>query len=177
MALPATPATQAASATIASATLNNHRDNLNYLLAPPHCELRQTVAQSITTGTWTDITFDTEDVDSDGGHSTVTNTARYMATTAGWYLVSGAIDWAANASVVRRGARWAVNGTVINGSENVGPGSASQVCTAVARTIKVFLNGTTDYVTLQGFQDTGSSLNTAVAVGQQPTMSVLWVSS
>lgn len=53
-------------------------------------QAHQSVAQSIANATDVAITFPTEDVDTDGGHSTSSNTSRYTAQTSGQYWVSGA---------------------------------------------------------------------------------------
>ena len=44
-----------------------------------------------------------------------------------------------------------------------------------ARTKHIQLNGTTDYVTLQGYQASGGSLNTSASASDAPSMCVRWV--
>lgn len=156
----------------------NIRDAGNFWLARPLAILRQTVAQSIPNAAWTDITMDTEDIDRDGGHSTVTNTARYTSPTAGYLMLSGGVSYAANATGYR-GARFALNATQTNYSAVVlmTVTVAATVTDVPARTIIQPVNGTTDYVTVQGVQNSGGALNTAVSAGDQPYMTVLWVST
>lgn len=87
--LPAAPASQVAAQPIPAATLNSYRDNLNFLLNPPRWRLRQVAGagQTLAIATYTSITMDVEDKDTDGVH-TGTN-AIVTIVTPGVYL----IDW------------------------------------------------------------------------------------
>ncbi|MBF6049812.1 hypothetical protein GO001_32300 [Streptomyces sp. NRRL B-1677] len=85
-----------------------------YLTAPPVFSAYQTTAQSISNPTFTSFTLDTEVVDSDGGHSTVTNTSRYTATVPGTYLVIGTAGWSGAATGYRR-CRITLNGSAVPG--------------------------------------------------------------
>jgi len=161
---------------VASYFNSNIRDAGNFWLARPLCILRQTSAQTLTTATWTDLLMDTEDIDRDGGHSTVTNPARYTSPTAGYLLLGGGAGFAANATG-QRGVRWALNGTTINGTQVFISAVAAQVLTLANRAIFQAVNGTTDYVTNQGHQTSGGNLNTAVTTDQQPSFHILWVST
>ncbi|MFD9949814.1 hypothetical protein ACFWYW_55905 [Nonomuraea sp. NPDC059023] len=69
------------------------RDGLNFLLSPPLAVLRKSGNQSIPQSASTEVTWDVEDIDRDGGHSTVSNTSRYTSQTAGWYNFSTVIGW------------------------------------------------------------------------------------
>lgn len=153
---------------VTAAQLNsNLRDAVNFLLTPPLAVLRQTVAQSLATGTFNPITFDTEDFDRDNGHSTVSNTSRYTAQTPGWYEPEGIFAVAPNATN-RRIAKWVVNGTPANAAR-VDIVTVTQPAGATfsmnAPTRRLFLN-TNDYLELYGWQDGAASLNTLVA-GEQ----------
>jgi hypothetical protein len=167
------PRTWTAGELVTAAYMNGLRDALNFLLNPPVGEFQQTVAQSVATGSWTDLTFDGETIDSDNAHSTVTNTPRYTVQTPGMFQFSGGGSWALNASAVRRGARWSLNGAAVTQGDTVGPGVVNLSSNVVARTIKLLLV-VGDFVTLQGFQDTGGALLTQVA-GSQSSMSVVWM--
>jgi hypothetical protein len=164
-----------AGAVLTAAQLNtNVRDSGNFWLARPIAVLLQTLGQAISNNTWTDIPLDSELIDSDGGHSTVTNTARYTPQTAGWFLFSGGVSFASNATGVR-GVRWSFTGTAVNGSQALVNSLSGQVTSTVARTQLIAANGSTDYVTIQGFQTSGGSLNSSAATTEQPDMSVLWI--
>lgn len=158
--------------------LNLLRDCLRFCLSPPIAELRQTVLQTLTTATATAITFTTEDVDTDvdgvGGHDNVTNNTRFTARYAGWYLVSGGVVYAVNATGPRY-AWWRVNGTDVNGSTGVMNAFASNFISVQARTKLLYLN-INDYVELIGYHEAGSNLDTAVSARNQSTMSVGFVS-
>src|SRR5690348_12981216 len=75
----------------------------DFLTAPPVFSGYATTAQSIpNANAMTALNFDTEVLDSDGGHSTVTNTSRYTATVPGTYLVFGFVGWANTSGGDRR---------------------------------------------------------------------------
>lgn len=155
--------------------LNANAARLDFLEDVPRAQLRQTVGQSIANGTFVPLTFTTEDYDSANGHSTSSNTSRYTATVAGRYELSGCVTWAANATG-QRAAQWFKNGTVINASQVGYPASAATERQYPARTMTVFLNGTTDYVELAGYQDSGGALSTSVAFAWvQSIMVVKWI--
>lgn len=148
------------------------------------CRMRQTVAQSlIASATWTAITYDTEDVDYDNGHSTVTSTSRYTAQTAGWHLVGGVLPWTGNATGGRFAAL-AVNGSggasltgVVNSSEvgfATAPNSGNLILTIP--TMLVYLNAA-DYVEMYGLQTSGGGLQPLVSSAIEPMLSVSWQSN
>lgn len=178
MAVPV-PHTWTAGDDATSAAMQTLTDAILYLLGSatsggakrPFAQPRQSVAQSLpTTAVWTALTFDAEDVDYDNGHSTVTNTDRYTALTTGWHIVSGGVAFAANA-VGRRGIRYTVNGTVVNGSGVVLPTTAALVCAVPGREMAILLN-VNDILRVEGMQESGGALNTAVAAEQQPHLLV-----
>ena len=80
-----------------------------------------TTTQSISSTTQTIVTWDLEVYDTDGYHSTSTNTGRITIPTgkAGYYLVHVAIQYAANATAGHRTVYLVKNGTVfLNGGES-----------------------------------------------------------
>ncbi len=152
-------------------------DPVLFLLKRPMARLRQIVAQSLTNGTFTAITFTTHDVDQDWaggtGHSDSSNTSRYTANYAGWYMLTGGISYAVSATGVR-GAYWYVNGSPISGTETMGPASAAVNHGTAARGEMMYLNSG-DYVELNGYQTSGGALNTAVTGVAMSTMNVVWM--
>lgn len=153
----------------------NIRDSGLFLIAIPLFRGRNTAGQSIANSTYTSIVLDTEDVDSDGMHSTVTNPSRVIPQTVGWYLLSGGVGWVVNVTG-QRGGLWAKNGTAVPGTDSLGPNAtASFPSSAAARATHVQMNGTTDFVELQGFQSSGGALSTATNSGDQPSVDVQWV--
>lgn len=154
----------------------NIRDAGNFFLSWPVFEGRQTVAQSFINNTPAGVLLDTEDIDTDGGHSTVTNTSRYSPQTAGRFQLAGGIGWAANATGVRNAEFWK-NNALINGAAtsliNAGAGSIVRCPT---RVITAVANGTTDYFELVAAQGSGGNLSTSVAfANDQATFSVRMV--
>ena len=141
--------------------------DIDFLFNPPTAVLTQTATTtSIPTGLspWTSVAFsDTAGVmiDNYSGHSTGTNPSRYTVVVAGWYTVSGAVCYAANATGVR-GARCAKNGTAIQGTgisiTNVGAGTATAVASA-PRDVRCAVG---DYLELQGVQNSGGALATSI---------------
>lgn len=162
---------------VTAAQLNGNPGNTwgDFVLSPPDCQVRQTVIQSLPNNTWTDVLFDTEDLDPDLWHSTSTNTARITPQTAGIVRLAGGVGFAGSATG-RRGTRWVLNGsgTAISGSSVIVLSSAAVAMDVPARTLKVTVNGTTDFLTLQAFQDTGGALNTGVVAETQSTITADW---
>lgn len=154
----------------------NVRDAGNFLVGLPVAELRATAAQSLANATFVGVLFDTEDLDSDGGHSTTTNTSRYTAQTPGWYHFGGGYCIAGTTG--RRLAAWGKNGSIVNGTEcSIVSSAAGAVLGIAARPRQMQMNGSTDYVELYAYQENGGALSTSGTTFEQPTMSVAWVHS
>lgn len=153
----------------------NIRDVLQFLLAPPIFRGRQTSAQSIANITSVAITLDTEDFDTAGGHSTVSNTSRYTAVYPGYYQHSGGLSYSSDATGTRA-AEWGKNGTLINGGSALLSAVNGNSTRLATRTDYTFLN-VGDYLELFAFQNRGSALNTAVTNQEQSTMAVKWESN
>lgn len=135
----------------------------------------QNTVQSVTNNTYTPLNIDTEIFDIDGGHSNVTNISRYTAQVPGTYLIIGTSGWAASATGTRR-TRVTVNGATIKGG---GTGyDVNQSVTSGGLAVGLAaLNGTTDYVEVQGLQTSGGALNTVSASEFACSLAVLWVSA
>lgn len=181
MATVPTQRTWTAGEVVTAAFLNsNVRDSVNFLLTPPRVLLRQTSAQSIPLSTWTSVTFDTEDFDNDNGHSTVSNTSRFTAVTAGWYTVGGSVAFTLAGTGQRAGTRWAVNGTALNASgimlpQVVAVGSSYAV-PAQTRDVQLAVG---DYLELQAFHtnSAATAVNTFVTAEQQSCLFARYSSS
>lgn len=132
-------------------------------------------AQSLATGT-TDIaiTLDTEDYDSDNGHSTSTNTSRYTIQVAGTYLILGTLAFATNATGNRK-VGINVNGANARGGTSQSPGFAGNSWCACVATEQVLAVG--DYVELAAWQTSGGNLSTGAATGFGPVLMCQWISS
>jgi hypothetical protein len=135
----------------------------------------QAVAQSFTTVVSAAFLLDSEDYDTDGGHSTSTNTSRFTPQTPGTYLVIGSSGWAANATGFRR--VWLQkNGTALIGTGLGVDAGTANICGGLCMAF-VVLNGTTDYVEVWGQQGSGGSLLSSVAGQFVPSMSAIWLRS
>jgi len=157
------------------AYLNSAVTNLgNFMLGKPIAQLTQPVAQSIPNAAYTALTFTSEVIDRDNGHSTTVNTSRYTAQTAGWYFVSGAAKFAANATG-QRIAAWFVNGVQLdlNRYQNNGAGLSTNA-DAQSRLVNLNVN---DYLELRAYQDSGAALNTQAITNENSYMTVVWVSA
>jgi hypothetical protein len=115
-------------------------------------------AQTINNTTTTIIEFNTELLDTDGFHSTTTNTGRITipAGKAGKYLVYGRVSYLDNATGVRAARLFKNEDNLADlFSANAGtPYGGTVEATAIASLAEG------DYVTVRGFQSSGGSLNT-----------------
>jgi hypothetical protein len=168
-----------AGAVLTAAQLNtNLRDAINFLITnAPMCVVRQTANQSLVASTYAPITFDAEDRDNDGMHSTVSNTSRMTAQTAGWYECGGTVSTTNTAAATSRGAKWTVNGADVGGSQTFLLLASGTVAIVAPPTKMLFLN-VGDYVELQGITS-GASPTTASAANtsQQCGANVHWIST
>lgn len=161
---------------VTAAQLNsNVRDAVNFVITPVLFIGRQSAAtQSTTSGSWTSILLDLEEIDRDNGHSTTTNTSRYTAQTAGYYQVDGIVAWSSN-STGARATKLTVNGANVAGRA-VSWQAAGSLLTASQVSAPVYLN-VGDYVETQGNQVSGGALNTSINADFTSMMSCLWVST
>lgn len=161
---------------VRSCELETLWDHIDFLNNPPMVQLRQSTLQAVTTGTFTPITFTTEDFDNYGGHDNSTNPSRYTCQVAGRYQLSGKISWAANAAG-QRASQWYVNGTGLSGSQAaIEPDDGAGAIPGHPAVTMTALLSVGDYVELVGFQDAAASLNTSVANAQvQSIMVVRWI--
>lgn len=153
---------------------SNVRDAGNFFLSWPVFEGLQTVAQSLANATPTGLLIDTNIIDTDGGHSTVTNPSRYTGKTAGRFQLFGGCSFAANGTGIRL-IEYAKNGTTPAGTDVIGyltAGTSARIC---GRLGTYFLNGSTDYLEVLVYQSAGGALSTSVVSAEQPSMSVRMV--
>lgn len=127
--------------------------------------LYHSAVQSVANTTWAALLFDTEDTDIGTLHSTVSNTSRITVPTggAGVWLLTGSVDFAANASGIRA-VQFYKNGAAA-GSYAVLPGTSSAAVQATHSQLITLADG--DYVELYAYQSSGGALNTGgVARGE-----------
>lgn len=163
---------------VTAAYLNtNVRDAGNFFLAVPLAVLRQTVAQSIPNSTFTAFLFDTEDIDRDNGHSTVTNTSRYTAQTAGWYTVQGSVNFAVSTTGQRTIVLRPNGGAATTYKNKQQVPMTGTVGSGSLVTVSTFFFNVGDYVEVLGWQNTGGALNSYITDEGNPSMNVQWVST
>lgn len=126
----------------------------------PLCILRKATITTVANN-GAALLWDTEDVDTDGWHSTSSNTSRITPTKAGWVELSGCIGWAVGANTTtRRGIAVDFNGGSRRyGTMAVPSATASQNVYVTSSWILSF-NGTTDYAELIAYQNSGGNLDT-----------------
>ncbi|MFF3151798.1 hypothetical protein [Streptomyces sp. NPDC057910] len=152
------------------------RDLNNFALAPPVFIGYASTSQSIAGGNaMVALNLDIETLDPDGGHSTVTNTSRYIPTVAGLYLVFGSVGWPSTTTGDRRLQ------IALNGGGVIGSGAAFDPVNAVTAGMQtsafVTCNGTTDYIEVMAAQASGGSLSTSAGASIfTASMRVLWIS-
>lgn len=131
------------------------RDSLEFLIDPPLCNVFNSAAQSVPNDTSTAMTANSERDDNDAMHSTVSNTSRITAQTAGRYLVTCAVVFAANATG-RRAVDFRVNGTTTHNVLSSLPISTNSLAITGSRLL-TFAAG--DYVECMSYQNSGAALN------------------
>lgn len=143
---------------------------------PPVAQLRQTSAQTLANNSWASLNMQAEDHDSHGGHSGSDNGWTCPTGAGGVYEFGGGVAFAANGTG-QRWARWAKNGSALDGSGSNMDATSSGQSLLTARTVQVTV-APGDKVSLQALQTSGEDLATYVAVGYaQSTMCVKRLSS
>ena len=113
----------------------------------------QSSSQSISNSTFTKIQLQTKEFDTNSNFDNTTN-YRFTPTVAGYYQVSCNINWnfagsgaIGLSSIYKNGTEFKRCGEIISNGTNVqASGSAL-----------VYMNGSTDYIEMYGFQNSGSS--------------------
>ncbi|HEX4816710.1 MAG TPA: hypothetical protein VFV66_28545 [Nonomuraea sp.] len=151
------------------------RDGINGLKALPLAVLRKTANQSISSGVHTAVTWNAEDVDSDGGHSTVSATERYTAQTAGWYYLTATVVFGGNANG-RRDAYFRVNGDTSrrwgwNTQTPTTDATGADICMVISTHLHLDVG---DWVEAIAHQDSGGALNVLTS-NQDSRFQIMWV--
>ena len=129
------------------------------------CALTNNGAQSISNTTQTQVTFDTESIDTDGFHSTSTNTARITIPSGkdGKYLIVARLSYSSNSTGTR--ILWlSKNGSTYLATAGAQPVSTGDITTLNITHIVSLV--ATDYVTMDAYQGSGGALNTAYDQGK-----------
>jgi hypothetical protein len=121
------------------------------------CILWKSAAQSVANATGTAITFDSEFIDTDGFHSTSTNTSRVTIPTGfdGKYQINGTCVWSANGAGIRF-LNFYKNGGLVSQSQGILPnGTFDQPLTGSF----IWTGVAGDYFEVYGYQTSGGNLN------------------
>jgi hypothetical protein len=107
--------------------------------------------QSVTTATWTKVTLNTEEFDTNTNFDSATN-YRFTPTVSGYYLISGAVAGSGTANT-QTACTCAIykNGTIYKQGSGWNSNSAVTATMNASVSAVIFFNGTTDYVELFGF--------------------------
>lgn len=154
--------TWVAGSVLTAAQLNSTaRDGGNFwLTVKPACRVRQTVVQSIPNSAYTAITYDAEDYDNDGMHSTSTNTSRITCVTPGRYIIVAADSVAVSATgirIIQVRTTLAASGTRVGASLLVPAQGTTNADLSTAWSDYLFAG---DYFEAILFQNSGGALNT-----------------
>lgn len=142
---------------------------LTATLTAPAVRVSHSALQQVAAATWTGLNWDTEAYDSTGMHSTSANSSRLtFAGSTGIYHVGATVQWSSLASGPERRLRIMFNDSSVVTRTDIGsPGGG--LATAMQLSAAVRVGATTDYVTLQVFQDTSTGSiqaeSTGVALG------------
>lgn len=149
-------------------------DTVMWLLQPPTCKVFQTTGQSIPNATFTAVQFQAEALDPYNWHSSTTNNTRITPTFPGWYR--GWLGWQTTGAT---GGNFRIcdarqNGSFEKSRRDQKPNIAAQA--TAERGIPFFFsfNGTTDYVEMMVYQDSGSSMTLPVTALTQAEMFLRW---
>jgi hypothetical protein len=151
--------------------------DIGFLLNKPTGRFTQLTVQSIPDSVWTPLSFNGESgLDNFGGHSTTTNTSRYVvqAGCAGVWAVRG-VAWYTTSTGGARDMRVQVNGATVSGSAQGASPTPNTGPVSVAAFAQVSL-AVGDYVEVALFQSSGSALSTSLADGTTSAVfEVEWV--
>lgn len=141
--------------------------------ALPRFSAYQTVVQSVPPGTWTPLTFTAEMMDTANGHSTTTNTSRYVCPFDGVLDVTGKFQLADGAVGSTIGVGVWRNGTsVLGGSAFFGTAS---IPASASLTAPLFEVQAGNYIEVVGYHLLSGNRNTAVASDVTSTFSLKYV--
>lgn len=167
------PATVVTGTTITSTWGNSVKTAADYLANPPACRVFHSTTQSATSAVALTLAFNSERYDTNTMHDTVTNNSRITMNTAGLYLVTAHVAFAANATG-QRDLYIQLNATTyIAMATTPSIGAGGETFLSVATAYK-FAAG--DYVIARVFQNSGGALNvngSSVAYGCE--FSATWI--
>lgn len=174
---PPVPFTASTGGFLTSALWNTQvRDATTFLTNPPRFNGSCTALPAApANGVEVVIPIDTEDVDSEGGHSTTVNTSRYTCQVAGLYMISAHLAFNANATGMRA-MDIKINGAIAPGGRVSSGQPTTSISLALNNVIHQYLN-VGDYVEFSGYQYSGAALSLSTSTAYNPRLSLHWVSA
>jgi hypothetical protein len=141
-----------------------------WITTRPLTSVWQLNTQSIPTGAYTAVTFDSETIDRYNMHSG-SGTQVTIGLELGWYRVTAGVSWFSGAGGTYRGAVIRKNGGDISGGHTEIPNTGN-FCMVVTGSLIVQATVSTDYVEVYAGHDRGSALSTNNGSGQNSFLSV-----
>jgi len=114
--------------------------------------------QSIASSTYTKISFNTEEFDTNNNYDSTTN-YRFTPTVAGYYQINAFCIFQATAAG-RGFITIYKNGSLFKSGTRIPNSSNGPICGVSSL---IFMNGSTDYLEIYGFQDSGGALQVGSA--------------
>lgn len=162
--------------TITSTWGNAVRNAEQYLANPPACRVFHNAAQAVTATVETSLAFNSERYDTDTMHDTVTNNSRITIKTAGLYLITATVQFAADTDYIYSYAliRW--NGGTQLAYQGIGTLSTSAI-TPLICVSTVYKFAVNDYVEVRvGQNNTSGNANNVLASGNgSPEFTANWI--
>lgn len=131
--------------------------NVQLSTVPYTCRVTKSGTQSTGSGVLTAVTWDVETFDLGGFHESASNTARFTAPVAGWYVVQACAEWAANATG-QRDIFLRKNGTTDFARDKRQASAAGAAAASVNGLVQLDVN---DIVEVYVLQNSGVNLNIA----------------
>ncbi len=120
--------------------------------------VRNSAPINLPTATDVDLTFDSEDYDTDDYHNLLVNPDRLTVPISGWYRVMGCVAFSANSSGFRQ-VSVRVNGGSAIVVARIGPYASAETIIPFSTEYELAAG---DYVTVRVYQNSGSTLTAAV---------------
>lgn len=164
-----TPADFTTNQVVNATDLNTMQNNIYFDQLRCACRVNRTVAQSITSGVTTAITFDVERYDTHSFHSTSVNTDRCTVPYNGLYMISFHVDCGTTGGLGIRTVGIEVDGSLVIAQQSI-PASTSNAMTFSISTM-IVLNAS-QYIRGLVTQNSGGAMNVNVSGLYSPELAV-----
>lgn len=171
-----TPKTWTAGEVVTAALMNEQiRDNESAIvtahpLVVPSARVYNNAAQNINHNTWTTVAFNAERWDTDTIHDNSTNNSRLTCTTAGIYVINVNIVWSDADTDGARGIK-----ILLNGATELARDQRPGLNGGYASLTTVYSLAATDYVTVQVYQNSNSTIALLSGANYSPEFSITYI--